>query len=198
MSRIRPITAALAVTLMAASVPAHAQRWDLVFRPEGVSTPGLASGFLELTGQELRLNVAFADLTSGTTVSHIHCCTASPFVGNAGVASTVPSFAGFPVGVRSGSFDQTWNIFTDVSFWNAVFLANNGATAANLTPAANALVGALQAGRAYVNIHTQTNPGGELRAYTTPEPQTWALLATGIGVLGAIARRRAGRATAGG
>ena len=48
----------------------------------------------------LEVNVTFSGLTSGDTASHIHCCV-SPG-GNAGVATTTPTFAGFPSGVTAG------------------------------------------------------------------------------------------------
>jgi hypothetical protein len=48
------------------------------------------------------------------------------------------------------------------------------------------------AGLAYINFHTVQNPGGEIRGQlaVVPEPSTYVLMATGIGALGMIARRR--------
>ena len=43
----------------------------------------------------LGLNINFANLVSPTTASHIHCCALQPG-NNAGVATTTPTFAGFP------------------------------------------------------------------------------------------------------
>lgn len=48
------------------------------------------------------------------------------------------------------------------------------------------------AGRAYINFHTLENTGGEIRGTlaAVPEPSTYVLMATGLGVLGMLARRR--------
>ena len=55
----------------------------------------------------------------------------------------------------------------------------------------------LQAGLAYVNIHTAAKPLGEIRGQlmqvaVVPEPSTYALLLAGIGMIGMLARRRRG------
>ena len=47
----------------------------------------------------------------------------------------------------------------------------------------------------YVNVHTSLTPSGEIRGQLAPipEPETYALLAIGLGVIGvAVRRRRAG------
>ena len=61
-----------------------------------VPTPGMgfALVFLDPTANTLQVNEIFAGLTSGTTASHIHCC--QPLGTNAIVATTTPTFPGFP------------------------------------------------------------------------------------------------------
>ncbi len=49
----------------------------------------------------MTLDVVFADLLGITTASHIHCCNTTP---TSPVATQVPSFIGFPLGVSSGSY----------------------------------------------------------------------------------------------
>jgi hypothetical protein len=53
----------------------------------------------------------------------------------------------------------------------------------------------LQSGLAYVNVHTAAFAGGEIRGQFTevtpvPEPETYALMLAGLGLVGWAARRR--------
>ena len=126
--------------------------------PPNVS-PG--TGFTTITidtaVHTLRVVSTFSGLTSNTTASHIHCCAPPPT--NVGVATMTPSFVGFPLGVTSGSMDQTYDT-TLSGTWNAPFVAANGGTQAG---AEAALAAGLAAGQAYLNVHTVNFPGGELR-----------------------------------
>jgi hypothetical protein len=60
------------------------------------------------------------------------------------------------------------------------------------------LLAALQGHLTYVNVHTATFPGGEIRGQllqvtVVPEPGTYALMLAGLGLVGfAIRRRRVG------
>ena len=62
-----------------------------------------------------------------------------------------------------------------------------------LTAAAfNSLLVGSQAGKAYLNIHSAAYPGGEIRGFLVPvpEPETYALMMAGLGLVGLAARRR--------
>ena len=134
----------------------------------------------------MRVQATFADLIGNVSASHIHCCTLPG--ANAGVATMTPSFTGFPTGVKSGSYDVTFNMASSASY-NTTFINNNGGTVGS---AFNALVAGLDAGKAYLNVHTSSFPGGEIRALLVPvpEPETYALMLVGLGVLGWAAKRR--------
>ena len=66
-----------------------------------VASPGtgLATVTVDTIANTMAVNVNFAGLIGNVTAAHIHCCMDAP--GNAGVASPVPSFPGFPLGVTA-------------------------------------------------------------------------------------------------
>jgi hypothetical protein len=147
---------------------------------------------LNTTAQTLELNVSFSGLTSNDTAAHIHCC--APLGTNAGVATTVPAFTGFPLGVTSGTFlNQTFDL-TNSSFYNPAFVTAEG----GLAQAEAALIAGIEGGDTYFNIHTMINPGGEIRGQLTqtPLPTALPLFATGIGGLGLLGWRRKRKAQA--
>ena len=158
--------------------------------PTASSGVGAASMDLDLVAQTLQLNIAFTGLTSGTTASHIHCCLPSPLATgvNVGVATTTPTFAGFPLGVTSGTYNATLDL-TQASSYNPAFITLEGSLAA----AEAALINGLLNGLTYLNIHTSQFPGGEIRGFVVtavPEPQTSAMLMAGLALFGFIAVRR--------
>lgn len=130
----------------------------------------------------LQVQILFAGLLGTTTASHIHAATTLPFQGTAGVATTTPNFAGFPLGVTSGSYSNTLNLAL-ASSYNSAFVTANGGTVAG---AQAALVGAMFDGKSYLNIHTTAVPSGEIRGFLTlvPEPSTGALLLLSAAALG--------------
>lgn len=138
----------------------------------------------------LHVQAIFSDLTGTTTASHIHSPTASPGVGNAAVATQIPTFIGFPLGVTNGTYDHTFDM-TSTATWSSTFFENNGGS---VSGAENALGLSLSAGTAYFTIHTTAFPGGEIRGFLTsapvPEPSTVLLFGTGIVGLARVSRRK--------
>ena len=153
---------------------------------------GMAKVTFDFDLVTMRVEASFGGLLGITTASHIHCCTAVPGVGTAGVATPVPSFPGFPAGVTSGSYDHTFDMTVSGSY-NPAYIAANGGTAGT---AFAAFVTGLDAGKAYLNVHTSAFPGGEIRGFLTPvpEPETYALMLLGLAAVGAVARRKHARA----
>lgn len=133
---------------------------------------GSATVDLDTVAHTMRVRVNFSGLNGNTTASHIHCCTAPP--ANVGVATTTPSFVGFPLGVTSGTMDQTYDT-TLAGTWNGAFVTANGGTPAG---AEAALAAGLAAGQAYLNIHSSTSPGGEIRGFLSLLAAPAALIPT--------------------
>jgi hypothetical protein len=94
------------------------------------ASPG--TGFAEVTidniANTMRVEVTFSGLVALTTASHIHCCTASPGTGVAGVATTVPTFTDFPLGVTRGTYDHTFDMLIAASY-NPAFIPIGGTPA---------------------------------------------------------------------
>jgi hypothetical protein len=157
-----------------------------------LSPPSAGTGSTTVTFDSdvftMRVQASFGGLTGTTTASHIHCCTALPREGFVSVATTTPTFPGFPLGVTGGVYDQTFDML-QASSYNSPFLTANGGVPGN---AFQALLDGALAGKAYLNIHTSAVSGGEIRAFLAPvpEPQTYALMLAGIGLVGWAARRR--------
>ena len=179
-----------AAMVMAAPASAAIFMFATPLSPEvaGATGSGLASVVFDDAAQTLSITANWSGLSGTTTVAHIHCCVASP--GNAGVAVTPGTLPGFPVGLTSGSYTTPSPLdLTDPVTYTASFVTNFGA--GTTAGAQAALLEGLQNGTAYFNIHTTTYPGGEIRGFLAPvpEPQTWALMIVGFGLVGAAIRR---------
>ena len=127
---------------------------------------GIALITIDAVANTMRVQVTFSGLLAGVTASHIHAATAAPGTGTAGVATSVPTFTGFPSGVTSGTYDHTFDMLQSSSY-NPAYVTNNGGTPAT---AWAALLAAISAGRSYLNVHSSMFPGGEIRSFLSPCP----------------------------
>ena len=136
----------------------------------GVVSPGTGSATLILddVANTLDVSLSFSGLLSPTNNAHIHCC--APPGMTAGVI--IPFVPPFPLGVTSGTMNNTFNI-----------------TAAQVLQ--------VESGGAYINIHTDQFAAGEIRGQidAVPEPSTLALFGAGLAGLAAFRRSPSRKAT---
>ena len=189
----------LAAALLVAAPLAQATLIHFHFNLSGANevpaTPSLGTGVVDLdldtTAQTLAGNIVFSGLTGITTAAHIHCCLPSPFLSgvNVGVATLLPAFPGFPLGVMSGT-DNFLLHLDSASAYNPAFVTLQG----GLGNAEAAFIAGLIAGETYLNIHTAAPngfPGGEIRGFVAvPEPMSTSLLALALAAAAFVSRRR--------
>jgi hypothetical protein len=156
--------------------------------PNASPGAGAASIVFDLAAHTLSVSVTFSGLQGTTTASHIHCCTATPFTGTAGVATETPTFGGFPLGVSAGTYNNLFDM-TLLSSFSAAFVTANGGTAAT---AEQALFNGAQAGRSYLNVHSSSFPGGEIRGFLQPSavPLPGSMLLFSLGLAGLVGLRQ--------
>ena len=168
---------AAAALALAGALPAHATLRSFTTTLSGGAetppTPSAATGSaLVVFDDELSsvtVSLTFAGLSVPAAAGHIHCCTAPGT--NVGVAL---GFTGFPA-ATSGSYSN--------SFLPGAY------TGANTF--ASVLAGTI-AGQSYVNIHSASFPGGEIRGFlaaAVPEPSTYGLMLAGMALVAGASRR---------
>lgn len=203
---MRRVFAVLAL-LCASAVPALASPLTFTATLSGAaeepSNLSPATGFTTVTidpeAHTLRVEAWFQDLLGLTTASHIHVVNgpndANPADTLGPVFTTTPTFPGFPAGVMAGTYDQTFDTLAATTYNPA--LLNNAAIAGSVALAEQALFQGIMDGRAYLNIHTQAFPGGEIRGFLTPAassvPEPTSLLLLGAALAGMASLRRVTR-----
>lgn len=178
----------LAIVMASSLVSARAAIFQYVVNfapvPGGATGSGTGTVNYDDVTHSLQIQASFSGLSGTTTASHIHSPTAVPFSGTAGVATTTPSFTGFPLGVTSGTFSSTLDLSL-ASSWNGAYVTANGGTTAT---AEAAFVSQIAAGKAYWNIHSSTFGGGEINGFLTAVPEPSSLALAGLGIVGMTTR----------
>lgn len=180
----------LAGSLLVAGIPAFAATVYTTTLAGSNEVPPVASvgtgmSTVTLDGNSLAVDLSFSGLGTATVMGHIHCCSG---VGvNSPVAIPFMAAAGFPLGVTSGTYSQTFALDSASSYMAGFITANGGSVAS----AQAAFLAGLNSGQTYVNVHTTANPGGEIRGQLSAVPEPSAMLLGG-GALAALAilRRR--------
>jgi hypothetical protein len=159
--------------------------------PNNSTAAGTVEVLLDPAAETIQIIASFFGLTTPDVAAHIHCC--APLGTNVGVATTLPSFAGFPLGVTEGTYLSPLFSLEDPTFYNPAFVTQEG----GLAQAETALIAGIENEQTYFNIHTSQFPGGEIQAQLlpggVPEPSTWAMMLVGLAGLGCAAFRRNGR-----
>lgn len=189
---LRAPLALAACLLFSPVLPAATLTWSSTLGPEAPGATGSGAGLIrfDTLSHVMSFDFSFTGLSGTTTVSHLHCCTSLPGVGTAGVAVDAPSFAGFPTGVSSGSYSGSFDL-DDPASWGG-FLSSP-AIGGDVNLAMEALLAGMDEGRAYLNVHSNLFPGGEIRGFTArvPEPASLLLGLSALLAAAGLARRRA-------
>jgi len=187
------------ILLLAVAIPTQAASFTFTANlsgpgeapPNASPGTGFATIVFDNVAHTLSVNVAFSGLLANTTASHIHCCAIPPAA--AGVATQLPTFAGFPLGVTSGTFSNVLDL-TSASSYNPAFVTLNGGS---ISASEAALLAGALAGTAYLNIHTTQFGGGEIRGFLAQVPELSTMSLLFIGVIGIVglgwSRRRSER-----
>lgn len=110
-------------------------------QPDAVESPGHGTGQFVLVGNRLTFNITYRDLPEEANAAHIH---------------------------GPADLHEAASVMIGLGPYNGEGFGRNGTLSGSLTLELEQYA-ALIAGRTYVNVHTPTNPGGEIRGQILPE-----------------------------
>jgi len=164
LSRSRAVLVLAVAVVAFAFTSANAQLYHATLNgssedpPSGSAGVGTATVEIDPVSHTIHITTDFSGLTGISSVAHIHAPTVDPMSGIADVA--IP-LIGFPAGSTSGNYDMILFLNQDNTY-STEFLAANGQSA---TQAEAALMQAIAEGRAYINIHSDIYPNGEIKGF---------------------------------
>ena len=150
------------------SAQAEPTRYTAVLNGESVEPPTPSTGtadavvIIDPLAHTMYVYVNFA-LMGITLQAHIHAPTDVALTGVAAPATATPTLPDFPFALSYDVYEKTLDM-TQESSYSPEFLAANGGTAAS---AEAALFAAIAEGRAYIDVHTDMYPDGEVRGFLT-------------------------------
>jgi hypothetical protein len=169
---MRVLLAAAFVCACSHHALAHHFRFTANLTGPAESPPNGSAGFghavitLDVDEGIMEIQTSFQGLMGPVTAAHIHASTAVSGSGTADIATQLPSLAGFATGVDESDYEHAFDL-NQAETYNPTFFAASGGTTGD---ALGAFFNALQAGKAYFDIHTEAFSDGEIRGFLSRVP----------------------------
>lgn len=128
---------------------------------------GLATLSINFDLFTIRVQVNFNDLEAPVTRANLFGLTSTPGEGVGFAALAASSLPGFPLGSKSGAFDQTFDLAQAATYDPAYMAANGG----NVDLASSSLIAGMFAGQTYFSVCTANYDNGEIGSFLLTAPE---------------------------